>query len=184
MRALLRGMRGSSDGNRCAARGSGLRDAHFRRSGAPLCRSFVEFIYRIWSVFFPRAVAFSTYPGVFHALRRKIHRHPESNAQLVNRDNSLTKPLRPLHFPRLSARIVEKLSTCSQVFPQVGAVENGGKPCRIHRAGGWPSGAAPARLHGKGCGKRGFTDELHSGTGANVESCDRGLPNADPKGEL
>ena len=184
MRALLRGMRGSADGNRCAARGSGLRDAHFRRSGAPLCRSFVEFIYRIWSVFFPRAVAFSTYPGVFHALRRKIHRHPESNAQLVNRDNSLTKPLRPLHFPRLSARIVEKLSTYPQVFPQVGAVENGGKPCRIHRAGGWPSGAAPARLHGKGCGKRGFTDELHSGTGANVESCDRGLPNADPEGEL
>ena len=183
MWALPSGMRGSADGNRCAARGSGLRDARFRRSGAPLCCSFVEFIYRIWSVFLPRAVAFSTYPGVFHALRRKIHRHPESNAQLVNRDNSLTKALRPLHFPRLSARIVEKLSTYPQVFPQVGAVENGGKPCRIHR-GGRPSGAAPTHLHGNGRGKRGFTDELHSGTGANVESCDRGLPHADPEGEL
>ena len=183
MRALPSGMRGSADGNRCAARGSGLRDARFRRSGAPLCCSFVEFIYRIWSVFLPRAVAFSTYPGVFHALRRKIHRHPESNAQLVNRDNSLTKALRPLHFPRLSARIVEKLSTYPQVFPQVGAVENGGKPCRIHR-GGRPSGAAPTHLHGNGRVKRGFTDELHSGTGANVESCDRGLPHADPEGEL
>ena len=56
-----------------------------------------------------------------------MHRRSGRNAQVVNRDNCLTKALGHLHFRGSSARIFGKLSTYPQSFPQVGVVESCGK---------------------------------------------------------